>query len=297
MAQIREKRFYYIDSGTQLTSANNTFSYPLQASPSDNWDRVTVMQVNIPISYFMVQSGQNTFTLDENGTLATITVPAGNYNANSWSIIVAGLLNTASPNGYTYKITYPISYTDNNTGMFTYIVNTTSPVSFTVPTLETSTICEQVGLVSGSTNPFTASGGSSTLVSTNVVKFIPEDTIFIHSNLCDAGYNDILQEIYFGQNTVLGNQVFINPCPEMYSKKLVSKNIQLASFTITDERRRPIYLNGLNILITLCFYKDNKFYQLAERYMKWMMQHQMAQLNSAIEEEPTQEVVAPEENV
>lgn len=276
MSQIKTKRFFYVTSGSQLTGLNSTFQVSLQIPDNANFDRISLIQANIPISYYMVQTGFNTFTLRENSTSVTITVPAGNYNANSFSTILPTLLNTASPNSLTYTITYPINYTENNTGLFTYTVNS-STVAVSLIMASNNDLCEQLGFNVGSTNTFTAVSGTSTLASANVIKFISEDTIFIHSNIVDNEYNDVLQEIYFSNNTIFSNQSWLNPDPLALSKKLSTNKSQGVSFSITNENGTPIYLNGLSVNFTIMLYKDNDFYRKSEQFMKYQVSKQINQ--------------------
>ena len=276
MSQIKVKRFFYINSENLLTDTNSSFSVNLQIPDYENYDRVCLTQANIPVSYYMIRQGYNTFTLIEGGTSVPLSLTPANYNANSFSLIVSALLTANSPNGLTYTITYPVSFTDANTGKFTYSVNTsTIPVSLSFPPL--SPITEQFGFNIGSTQKFTAGSGVSTLVSTNVLFFIPENSLFIHSNLCDAGYNDILQEIYSGNSSVFGNITWVNPDPCAYSKKLATNKAQAITFSITDAHRLPIYLNGLTVLLTVCLFKDNDYYRKSEEFMKYQLGNKISE--------------------
>jgi hypothetical protein len=242
---------------------------------NDHFDRVVCTQLNIPVSYYLVQAGLNWFQLKEpNYNAVTITIPAGNYNVNSFGIILVSLLNTASLslNSYTYSFTFPTSYTQNQTGLYTFSVNTTSsPISFIT---NKNPVYEQLGFDPDSTNTFTVGSGQSTLVSTNVVKFINEDTLFIHSDLVDGGDTDILQEVYNDNVSQLSNITFLNPDPLSYSKKLKNSRSQTASFYLTDEFGNPINLNGLNLVMTLMCYKDNKFYEQFSELIKYKLKNE-----------------------
>ena len=249
MSGIKDGRFLYITSGDQLHENVNTFTFPIQLDTTKEYDRVTLMQANIPISYYVIQAGFNTFNLIENGTVVTITIPQGNYNANSFASIIGGLMTASSPNSHVYTITYPNSFTSTQTGKFTYSVNTiTGVIQLQFPL--NSPINVQFGFDMGMTYTFTPGISTSTLVSTDVINFIPENTVFIHSNLVqDENGSDILQEIFSSNSSPFQNLVFLNPMPQEFSKKLSSNTIQLATLSITDEYGIPIYLNGLDVLI------------------------------------------------
>jgi hypothetical protein len=267
MAQIGKKRIFYINSSNRISGTSNNFTIQLQMPLDEHYDRVTVLQANIPVSYYIVQAGLNTFQFKEPSHPAvTVTIPAGNYNANSFAVVVGSQLTSNSPNGLTYTITYPSSFTQNNTGQFTYTVNSTSsPIQFI---FGSAPVYEQFGFSPNATYTFTVGATTSTLISINVVKFIPEDTLFIHSDICDGGDTDILQEIYNNNNSALSNISFLSTDPLSYSKKLRTNANMTATFSLTDESNEPINLNGLNMLITIMIYKDNRFYQQFEQYLK-----------------------------
>lgn len=264
MSQITEKRIFYISSGEYLTSTNNTFKTSLQIPEYEDYDHITLLQASIPVSYYIVTAGYNTFHLIENGVSTLITIPEGNYNANSFSQVVSALLNSSSPNHLTYTITYPVNFTQNNTGKFTFMVNSLLPISFSFSS--SNYLNQQFGFYQGSNNTFTAGIGSSTLVSTSVISFIPESTIFLHCDIVNSPgnnqFSDTLQEIFFGNNTILGQQVYVNPDPIASSKKMKSKS-RVLTFSITDENGLPIYFNGVNIVFTIMLYKDADFYKTA----------------------------------
>ena len=279
MSDIRDGRFLYITSGDQLHQNVNTFSFTIQLDQTKNYDRITLMQANIPISYYTIQAGFNTFTLTENNISVLVTLPIGNYNANSFATIVGNVMSSTSPNNLTYTISYPNSFNQTQTGKFTYTVNSTiTPISLTFPS--TSVINNQFGFDAGSTNTFTVGSLTSTLISTDVINFIPENTIFIHSNLViDENGTDVLQEIFSNNTQPFQNLVFLNPNPSQYSKKLASGKIQSATFSITDEYGSPIYLNGLDVVLTLLVYKQDDTNEKIQKYMKYLIEKEINQQN------------------
>lgn len=293
--QITEKRIFYLDSGNQLTSTNNTFSASLQIDDSVQYDKITVLQANIPLSYYMVQDGFNTFGLIEQGfPEVEITLPAGNYNINSFSVAVQALLIANSPNGLQYQVYYPDAYTQNNTGKITFATNLSTSVSFRFY----NKLSELFGFPNPSTNAFTLVIPGRQLVSTDVVKFVPEDTLFIHSNLVGE-YTDVLQEIYNQNSAPLTNLTYLAYDPLSYSKKLASNKLRSATFALTDENGVPIYLNGLNMTLTVMLYREPNFYAIATRYMKYLLSRDLEEAGVTelppIPERPDLEIPNPEE--
>lgn len=281
MDQIRAKRIYYVNSENLLTSTNSSFSVPLQIPDYDQYNRIALLQCNIPVTYYLVQQGQNTFTISENGSIFIITIPVGNYSINSFANIVIPLINSASPGHYTYTATYNNSFTQQTNGLYTFTVTTLLPVSFIFSS--SNTINEQFGFNNGSTVTFTPGITTSTLVSTNVVSFIPESSLFIHCNLVDSGATDILQEIYSGNTIAFSNIVFTNPDPLAFSKALTSSRNKSVSFSITNQHNVPIYLNGINMLLTIVLYRDNDYYKKSEQFMKYQLQKEIQSENQTDE--------------
>ena len=123
MNLITKRKILYIDSGLQLTSTNNVFTANLDVDIPAEYNYVSLVGFQCPVSYYIIATGNNTFQLKEGNTTVSISVPVGNYNIASFSTTVQALLTANSPNGYTYTITYPSSYTTVDTGKFTYQVN------------------------------------------------------------------------------------------------------------------------------------------------------------------------------
>jgi hypothetical protein len=264
-----QKKLIYIDSGAQLTSSKNTWNVSIDINLEGDYNRITVIQSQIPVSYYVIGSGANTFTLTEGNSSVVITIPPANYNVFSFSTTVGALLTSASPNGYTYTISYPNSYTSADTGLFTYTVNSIAKtVSFTFPTR--SPLPEQFGFVTGTTNFFSVSGLVQTLLSTNVVNFTPENSLYIRCSFCDgestSEQSDVLLAVYGSNVQPYSTITFTNPCPLETSKRLSSKDRNL-SFSICDENGQPIYMNGGNIQMTLMFYKDITVNTSIEEYI------------------------------
>jgi len=250
---MKQKQFVYCTSAGQLSRNNNRFLITPKFNQSYN--RVCVLQCNVPISYYVIQNTNNTFTLSENGQEVSISIPEGNYSIKTFCITVAELLNDNSPNGLTYTMTY---YSDiNNTvidGRIYYTVNNAvMPISLIMDSR--SSVYEQFGFNSESTNSFS----SGLLESTNVCKFVPEDAIHLHCDAVDASYcgSDILLEMYFSNNIPLGVQSFTCPDVAHYARPCrVSRDTGIIEISITSEDDLPLYLNGLNISMSLLFFNE-----------------------------------------
>lgn len=268
---IREKQIYYLSSENQLNENTNFFTANIQVPTDNRFNRITVMQVSIPISYWLIESGLNTFILVEGPLQRTITIPAGNYNQQSFTSVVAALLTSNSPHGLTYTITFEDAFVTQQTGLYTFTANSIAfAISFVFNS--TNSINEQFGFDVGATAVFTPGATNSTLRSENVCQFVPENTVFIHSPLCGDENGDILQEVYNQSNPPFGYISWLNPAPLAYSKILKNNRVRNVSLSFSNERNLPIYFNGCNVTITLMLYRDNwDFYNMIANYIHFKL--------------------------
>ena len=201
------KKVFYVNSRNRTTGTNSDFTFLLDMKGFEPTHCV-VLQANIPKSYYIIQDGANTFTLTEEGVDATATIPPGNYNRTNFRVVISSLLNSTSPNGYTYTMTYPNTATGGDTGKYTYTcVGHTLQPSFAFSS--DSNVYETLGFDVGTT---TFSGGS--LTSSNVIKLTHEDSVFIHSDMVGGLSNNILQEIFAADSPDFSNIVFENTVRE-----------------------------------------------------------------------------------
>jgi hypothetical protein len=262
MSLLGEKRIFYISTGNELSGNVNSFTRSLDIP--DDFNRAVIGQASIPISYYVVVEGYNTFQLKEpNFSAVTITVPEGNYNVNSFTLAVKALLNTNSPNLYTYNITYPINYTENNTGKIT--ITNTSYTGSGNSIIVGDGLYEQFGFNRGSTNTFS----SGALTATNVWNFTPETSIFLHCNLVKDGVSDVLGFFPFGNNVVLGNMNWVNPSLYENSKYIVPS--QTVVFSFTDENGFPLFFNGVSTTFSLIVFKESRIFEKISRFLDWFV--------------------------
>ena len=88
---IVNSQIYYINSQYRTTGSNSKFSYEVKIPQTEKYDRVCVLQASIPLSFYLVRNGINTFTLTQLGVDTVITVPEGNYNFKSFMALLVSL--------------------------------------------------------------------------------------------------------------------------------------------------------------------------------------------------------------
>lgn len=268
MSYIQNKRIFYIDSHQRVTGSHSDFAYSINLNPTEKYDRCVVLSAVIPKSYYLIAAPYSSFTLTEGTSNVTVTIPDGNYSASSFRIAVTNLLNAVSPNHYTYSITYPNTATSANTGLYTYSVtgNSGTQPSFTFSSNDT--VNEQFGFDVGT---YTFSG--NTLTSINVIKMQSEDTVYIHSDMCTNGTDNVLQEI-FSNAPDFSSIKYQCVNVEAYSKNITTQNNNVYRFIITDEDGRTLNLNGLNVVFVLCVYKNDDINEMIKSYLKYKLLEQ-----------------------
>ncbi len=116
----------------------------LMGKPLTNVAALKVLEVQIPFSYYVFNSKNNTFTLTESdgGGPRTVTIPVGNYTSSSIGSTLATALNSASANSHTYSVAYSavdykLTITSNAGGAntFTLTFGTATDPGWTNPRL------------------------------------------------------------------------------------------------------------------------------------------------------------------
>jgi len=276
MAVPENSLILYIDSQQQLTD-NNTFTVNIDNDiQSQEYDYCSLIQIQIPVSFYILQSGSNIFTLNENGSTVSVTIPPGNYSVYSFQSTLGPLLSSLSPNGYTYTLNYNNIFNQVDTGLYNYTCSNTGPnISFIFPA--GNAISEPFGFVPGSTAIF--SNGS--LISKTVISFIPETSIYLHANFIQGNsqskYSDVLAVINSSNSAPYSTINYTNPQVLQTAKKTLPCLGRVLTFSLTDEYGNAIFLNGGNIIAQILFFKNSKppdleierkFYSLVENYIK-----------------------------
>lgn len=245
----------YVDSKDRISGTSSNFTSIIDLPPND-FNRVCLLQASIPKSWYLFDSTNNIFTLQENSSTTIITIPVGNYNRVSFGVILQSLLNTASQllggiNFNTYTITYPNKtlQTDNNKYTFTY---TTTGAPRSASFIFSNNYCGPCfGFNNGSTNPF----DTQSLVSVNAINLASKTRIFLKSNVCSLANGQILQEIF--SSSVQDNSIVTYQQNEIdaNSKLFLAQDDNAFSFQICDRFNKVIDLNGLDMVISLYFYR------------------------------------------
>ena len=256
-------RIVVVDSSQRYSGTSSNFSIDLNLPAyCGNFDRIALNQISLPRSWYDVATNYNTFTLKEGVTSVTITVPVGMYNVNSLGTAVGTLLSSASPNGYTYTLTYPNSATSVNTNKYTI---TCSNVVTTKQLIFTTSMYQQLGFASNSTNTFS----TAPLTSTNSISISYINRVFLKTNACSTAQDNILQEILVaGQYPSTSFVYYENINFDTNSKEFTNPLNNAWDFSLYDRYGNIIDLNGLEMVFSLIFYKKSKTDELHMEHLK-----------------------------
>jgi hypothetical protein len=268
MSLIRNQQIIHINSKFRTIGVDDDFYYNIELNKANKYTHVAVLSISIPKSYYLIPDGENTFIINDNGTLKTVTIPAGNYNVSSFLHVLSNIFQSGGQQLSHYTVTFPNSKTEAQTGKMKFMHNSAQHNSSFI--FGNNHLPEVMGFERGSTNDFILAQGSSYLYSTNICNFQRESTLFLRSNVADNSNDDILLELFASGNPDLSNINFENQGNlEEHSKLITSSQNNNYHFYLTDEYGSRINLNGINMLITLCFYQKEDINRLIRGYIKY----------------------------
>lgn len=238
------KDVIYVDSTNRASGNSNQFSINLTGKFQipNNYNSIVLVGASIPKSFYLVSSSNNTFTLIENGTSYTVTIPIGNYNFTSLASQLGASLTSASGSAVTYTVTG-----NRLTGKYTF---TKTGVLATSIDFTNSTFARICGF---ETDVYSFSG--STLVSVNMVNLQLTNTLQIQSDVI-GGTDTVLSEII--PTVASYSQIIYNEfTPAYVSKPLKDNRATTINFWITDSEGQLIDLNGLNWQCIIVLYRTD----------------------------------------
>lgn len=227
------------NSNNRMNGTNSDFDIYFDIDVTKSYDKIALNNLWVPKSYYNVPTSSS-FTLREGSTDTSVPVAEGNYTRRSLQNYLPAILNTYSTTGATFSINYNNTSVQPDTGKYAFQTSATISVSFVF----TTSMNQQLGFDSNSTNTF--SGGS--LTSTNVVNLLGEQTLFLRSNAIQNSRSDVLQ-VLLGQGIPNFSGIYFqNPDVFYNSRDFVLPSSNVFHFTLTSEDGELINLNGQNIV-------------------------------------------------
>ena len=282
-----------LDATSSYQSSAAATDWPLFVisgkGPIDYMVALKIMEVQIPVSWYVFNTVNNTFLLTESGptiaTYALVTLPVGNYNTTEVSANFGTALTAASVaigNNRTYTVTY-----NDNLGKFVISAGASATFPFTL-TFGAPAGIPGVQPNSGNTNPrlwlgfppgsttstyvgghdvlqapnYQMIGGpayvylNSTVIGSNVDLYLPEGAF----NLSGGKAGPQIAKIPVNANSG-GWIAWSDPDPQKYFPFNTTNSLNLVDFYLTlgnTTSQRPLQLNGLSFSIKVAIlYKKN----------------------------------------
>ena len=226
-------------NGTYLSNLNFYFSGLLKDDPNLVRAYITVLNAQIPVSFYIIDETDNILDYIENSVSKSITIPIGNYNGNQ--------MVTALNLGFTDNSSNVTATLNSQTGILKFII--TGGASFTF--LSTSTIKKILGFDENIT--------STTLITmTYQLNLLGKKKLFINSNHLR---NNAFSSKSFSCVQTIATIPVDKPPYEMISYVSVSdleknilfnKSIDTIDIQIVDEENKYIDFRNIDWSITIC---------------------------------------------
>jgi hypothetical protein len=216
----------------------------------------SLYSATIPVCWYNIRDTNNSFILVEDATETTISIPTGNYNAKTFASTVEALLNTGSPNGITYTMTYnqiknKFVYLSNNGAIISklkFIGENTAHIQMGFPSISETTV------------------GTGGTFSTYQISMYDKFSIYLRSSLItgqttylNGGRNNIVERIPVKAFNTIANY----EASPIQNKFIVGISISSIDLQLTYEDETDLVdLNGVNYQITLEFSFSNELTQI-----------------------------------
>lgn len=273
MNLIDKKKVFHINSYYRISGTSSNFSYKLDITPDDEFDKCCVLKCQIPKSYYSVRADKNSFVLrfeinGENVYDCIVSIPIGNYNRKSFCNALQTALNNDIINQSGYNLNFVVSYTNGtstaDTGKITITSDYYVPVNnvIFIELIFTTNVYYLLGFNANSTYNFFCDNinAKCSITAPNVMDLQLENVIYLRADICqnDEGDN-IIADIYTSGEPTFSNILYsMLPDLEVASKNMLSSSNNIYNFYLTDELGNAIDLNGLDINISLMCYKSNR---------------------------------------
>ena len=225
-----------------------------------------VKTVSIPKTYYTLPSDANLILNEGSGDIQ-VGFTAGNYNVNSFRLLLQTNLNAAGT--YTYAVSFPNARTDVDTGHYTITVsNNTSSITISTDDIY---LAQMMGIDPNTT--YTSVGNK--IESVNVVNFQSYDEIIIRSNIVTSK-DQILQEVY-SSGTLYNTSIEWEASDILLHQKKLSIGLGVQhtlEFFLTDSNGNEIDLNGNAWSLSIMFFREDNIIPLLKRWMRLQLLQQ-----------------------
>lgn len=266
------------DSGRANNSNKNEPLIEL-ATSIDDVVGVCLVSANIPFTYFVFDSTNNTFVLTVASTPYTITIPAQTVNTAELPLVFANAFSAA---GFTSSTTPTLAswqfFVDNTTSQL--VIYNTSATAFSVSFTGSTAAYDFLGFSATTYNSATVTslggindnsgvaltGSYTAIVSPYAINMSGEPQMFLHDRYIgpalngaitnDTNASDIIGEFRVNTN-YQGYITYENPSPIMYQTQIASVK-KLNLYLTLGSRTTPLDLQGAKFQVKLRFFCRKK---------------------------------------
>lgn len=264
MDRIASKEDYIINSGQIYPDdpGRTSLTVTLDIDWQQGYDHCCVTSLSIPKTYYVLPEDAK-LTLTEDKSAVDITVPRGNYNVNSMSLVLTTLLTDNSPTSYTYTVTYSDSFTQTDRVTFTITVTNNAGTQPTL-TMTDGFLANTLGFYPDVVYEF----ASDVLESAKVINMQAYDEILIKTDMVENRSN-LLQEVYTAGDPYNSSIVWHCPDVNLYAKKMRRTAGNIYHFTIQTVDGGQVDLHGSSWSFVLSIFKFDNLGDLIKRYIQY----------------------------
>lgn len=255
-----DKSIIYLNSSNRISGTSSNFTIDLRAQilTPNNYDTMCLVNCAIPKSFYLINSNNNTFILNENGSIKTVTLSVGNYNSNNLATQIGVQMTAVSTSGATYSVVLSLT-----TGKYT--ITTTSALTTSISFVG-SPLCYIIGFDQSSYS-FVA----KTLTSVNIVNLQFTTSITIGCSLCNNNAK-ILSQIVPNQSDFSVITYQESACSYVSTPMINSSGGASVSFWLQDEYGKQLDLNGIDWTGVIVVYKQDTYHRtsLIDKRLKFL---------------------------
>lgn len=272
---ILSSKTFSVNSRVRESGTNTDFSYILDLPPNNRFNRVCILDFSCPKSWYLIPENENYFFITDNQTEYKIELIPGNYNRKN---LTYQLNNGLLPGGM--SIGYANSAVEGDDGKFTITGHGNHPHKIRFEEY----MWEIMGFEANTEYDFDLNNGSA-IKSRNVVSFQKENTIKLHSNICDNNGTDVLLNIYGMANLSFSTIVWHLTDIDAHSRMLTTNQNNIYNFRITNEDNHILSTNGLNCVFSIIVYEQSPIYRMLNGYIKYRVGQDEIKFQKEIEPE------------
>jgi hypothetical protein len=209
---------------------------------------IVLTNASIPKSFYTINTSNNTFLLNENGSIKTVTIVIGNYNSTNLATQIGVQMTAISTIGATYTVSLSVT-----TGKYT--ITTTSALTTSV-----SFVGYNFGYICGFDQD-SYSFVAKSLTSVNIVNLQFTTSIVIGCSLCNN--NAKILSVIIPNQSDYSVITYQETCPAYVSTPMVTSSASSVSFLLQDEYGKQLDLNGIDWTATIVVYKQDTYHKTA----------------------------------